>query len=44
MDTTHPHRQVENATAPSAGDSPDPDGKAWLGTSGYLFGWPLARA
>jgi hypothetical protein len=30
----HPQRQVENATAPSApsaGGSPDRDGKAWLG-------------
>ncbi|MGI6303687.1 MAG: hypothetical protein ACOX52_21900 [Verrucomicrobiota bacterium] len=28
MDPTHPQRQVENATAPSAGGSPDPDGDA----------------
>ncbi|MGI6301310.1 MAG: hypothetical protein ACOX52_09680 [Verrucomicrobiota bacterium] len=26
MDPTHPQRQVENATATSAGGSPDPDG------------------
>ncbi|MGI6304187.1 MAG: hypothetical protein ACOX52_24530 [Verrucomicrobiota bacterium] len=34
MDPTHPHGQVENATAPSApsaGGSPDPDGKVGLG-------------
>ncbi|MGI6300490.1 MAG: hypothetical protein ACOX52_05435 [Verrucomicrobiota bacterium] len=28
MEPTHPHWQVETATAPSAGGSPDPDGKA----------------
>ncbi|MGI6302784.1 MAG: hypothetical protein ACOX52_17255 [Verrucomicrobiota bacterium] len=26
MEPTHLHRQVENATAPSAGDSPDGEG------------------
>ena len=31
MERTHPYGQVENATAPSAGGSPDPDGKARLG-------------
>ncbi|MGI6299635.1 MAG: hypothetical protein ACOX52_01035 [Verrucomicrobiota bacterium] len=31
MEPTHPHGQVENATAPSAGGSPDPDGKSSLG-------------
>ncbi|HCF94330.1 MAG TPA: hypothetical protein DEW46_04660 [Verrucomicrobia bacterium] len=31
MKPTHSHGQVENATAPSAGGSPDPDGRAWLG-------------
>ncbi|MGI6303054.1 MAG: hypothetical protein ACOX52_18630 [Verrucomicrobiota bacterium] len=31
METTHPHRQVEHATAPSAGGSPDPDGNVWMG-------------
>ena len=34
IDPTHPQSQIENATAypaRSAGDSPDPDGKAWLG-------------
>ena len=33
MEPTHPNRQVENATAPSAGGFPDPDGE-----SGNLFG------
>jgi hypothetical protein len=33
MDSTQPHNQVENATATSAGGSPDP---GW--ESGYLFG------
>ena len=28
MEPTHPDRLVENVTAPSAGGSPDPDGKA----------------
>jgi len=28
MELTHPDRLVENATAPSAGGFPDPDGKA----------------
>jgi len=28
---THSHGQVENATAPSAGGSPDPDGQPRLG-------------
>ncbi len=28
MEPTRLHRQVENATAPSAGGSSDPDGKA----------------
>ncbi len=28
IEPTHLHRQVENATAPSAGNSPDPDGKS----------------
>ncbi|MGI6301238.1 MAG: hypothetical protein ACOX52_09310 [Verrucomicrobiota bacterium] len=27
MEPTHPHGQVENATAPSAGGFPDPDGE-----------------
>ncbi|MGI6302101.1 MAG: hypothetical protein ACOX52_13755 [Verrucomicrobiota bacterium] len=31
MEPTHLHRQVENATAPSAGGSSDPDGKVWMG-------------
>ncbi|MGI6300080.1 MAG: hypothetical protein ACOX52_03325 [Verrucomicrobiota bacterium] len=31
MNPTHPHSQIENATATSAGDSPDPDGKDRLG-------------
>jgi hypothetical protein len=31
IDPTHPHGQVENATASSAGGSPDPDGKVRLG-------------
>ena len=31
MEPTHPDKLVENATATSAGDSPDPDGKACLG-------------
>ncbi|MGI6299518.1 MAG: hypothetical protein ACOX52_00435 [Verrucomicrobiota bacterium] len=31
MGPTHPDRLVENDTAPSAGGSPNPDGKAWLG-------------
>jgi len=28
MAPTHPHGQVENTIAPSAGGSPDPEGKA----------------
>jgi hypothetical protein len=28
MEPTHPDKLVENATAPSAGDSSDPDGEA----------------
>ena len=39
MEPTHIHRPVENATAPSAGGSPDPDG--W---SEYLIGRPLVCA
>ncbi|MGI6299819.1 MAG: hypothetical protein ACOX52_01990 [Verrucomicrobiota bacterium] len=31
IEPTHLHRQVENATAPSAGNSPDGDGKFWMG-------------
>jgi hypothetical protein len=31
IEPTHLHRQVENATAPSAGNSPDPDGEIRLG-------------
>ncbi len=31
MDPIHPHGQVENATAPSAGGSPDLDGEVRLG-------------
>ncbi|MGI6302535.1 MAG: hypothetical protein ACOX52_15970 [Verrucomicrobiota bacterium] len=27
MEPTHPHNQVENVTAPSAGGFPDPDGE-----------------
>ncbi|MGI6300737.1 MAG: hypothetical protein ACOX52_06745 [Verrucomicrobiota bacterium] len=27
MDPTHPHNQVENVTAPSAGGFPGPDGE-----------------
>ncbi len=27
MEPTHPHGQVENATAPSAGGFPDPNGE-----------------
>ncbi|MGI6303881.1 MAG: hypothetical protein ACOX52_22955 [Verrucomicrobiota bacterium] len=30
MEPTHPDRLVENATAPSAGGSPDPDGEVRL--------------
>ncbi|MGI6303749.1 MAG: hypothetical protein ACOX52_22215 [Verrucomicrobiota bacterium] len=30
MDPTHPHNQVENVTAPSAGGFPDPDGEVRL--------------
>ena len=42
MEPTHPHRQVENATAPSAGGSPDGDGMGRAGwESGYLFEQPL---
>ena len=31
MEPTHPHGRVENATAPSAGGSPDGDGEVNLG-------------
>ena len=37
-DPTHPRGQIENATAPSAGGSPDPDAKA-----ANLFGQPQAK-
>jgi len=30
MEPTHPQRQVENATAPSAGGFPGPDGEVRL--------------
>ena len=35
MEPTHPHRQVANATAPSAGGFPDPDGKVWMGADTF---------
>ncbi len=41
MEPTHLHRQVENATAPSAGGSSDPHEKSGWET-GYLFGRPIA--
>ena len=41
LDPHHPHGQVENVTAPSAGGSQGPAGRSgW--ESGFLFGRPLA--
>ncbi|MGI6300889.1 MAG: hypothetical protein ACOX52_07535 [Verrucomicrobiota bacterium] len=37
MEPTHLHRQVENATAPSAGGSSDSDGKVWMGGKADTF-------
>jgi hypothetical protein len=38
MKPTHPHGPVENATAPSAGGSPDPDGEAAPFSDGLRLG------